>query len=106
MNVCCCNVLVTSILIMPSFLVRMDPLPMKVFLYEIGHIWSCVGSLIFKACLGACLFYWPPRTEHKCKEDYEVLFVNTSDGLQAHILPNLVETKSSPQRSGTTKIMH
>jgi hypothetical protein len=77
----------------------------RVFLYETGH-WSCVGSLTFKACLGACLFYWPPRTEHKCKEDYEVLLVCTSDGLQAHILPNLVETKSSPQRSGTTKTVH
>jgi hypothetical protein len=51
----------------------------RVFLYETGN-WSCVGSLTFKACLGACLFYWPPRTEHKCKEDYEVLLVCTSDG--------------------------
>jgi hypothetical protein len=30
--------------------------------------------------LGACLFYRPPRTEHKCKDGYEVLLVCTSDG--------------------------
>jgi hypothetical protein len=56
--------------------------------------------------VGAYLFYWPPRIKHKCKEDYENLFVCTSDGQQAHILPNLVETKLSPQRSGISKTMH
>jgi hypothetical protein len=33
-------------------------------------------------------------------------FACTSDGLQAHILPNLMETKLYPQRSGITKTVH
>jgi hypothetical protein len=59
-------------------------------MYESGH-WSCVGSFTFKACLKACLFCQPPRIENKCKEDYEVFFVYTNDGMQANILPNLTK---------------
>jgi hypothetical protein len=76
----------------------------KSFCTRLGIIVVLVRSLS-KLVLELCLFYWPSRTEQKCKEDYEVL-VYTSDGLQAHILPNLVETKSFPQRSGNTKTMH
>lgn len=80
----------------------------QVFLYETTN-WCCVGTLTFKSWLGSCLFYRPPVGSCRNGGDEltaacRILLVCTSDGLQAHILPELSPTDELSKRSGAKTV--
>ena len=75
----------------------------RVILYE-TTTWRCVGCLNFKSWLGCCSFYCPAidlcrRLGTEVTAAWRILLVCTSNGLQAHILPELTGTSPSPKRS-------
>lgn len=64
----------------------------KVHLYETSS-WSCVGTLNFHSSLGSCSFYKPNLVEEGVEEEWKsalgMLLVCTSDGPEAHLVPDL-----------------